>query len=414
MSFYRNRGLFLKNIFNERVISLGYFLLVCRKKKLYLRIGEGGSPIVCGKNEAKVFDDIKAQNVLDHLPKVLQKMNFVKEPIVQSELNISDEEEIPRKKTVIVEKTVVKNTSYNKKKKKIIKNTSYKAPQNVMNWVDRVTQCNDLFLDAEERRRELLDCLSNTDKNLSNILHKIELEDDMNACMGFMQYKKIRECLRRRRIVKDEMYILDVILAKPTGEHKIPSSQKILGSVKHLENRVFKVRETEDIEWLEFEITIENLLYILANANCYKGKGLEGEFVYGWSGKDLVLMPVKSPDYKQIAEFNKIVHNNECIKAKDLVLGATYLTKDDEQWIYMGRFETYGGGYEWKENGEIHKSKNYRDVPIELIHHYGCRYPIKYKYINNFPYGKMYWFAIVNKDGYRYERIKSVPKNKLR
>ena len=251
MSFYRNRGLFLKNIFNERVISLGYFLLVCRKKKLYLRIGEGGSPIVCGKNEAKVFDDIKAQNVLDHLPKVLQKMNFVKEPVVQSELNISDEEEIPSKKTVIVKKTVVKNTSYNKKKKKIIKNTSYKAPLNVMNWVDRVTQCNDLFLDAEERRRELLDCLSNTDKNLSNILHKIKLEDDMNACMGFMQYKKIRECLRRRRIVKDEMYILDVILAKPTGEHKIPSSQKILGSVKHLENRVFKVRETEDIEWLD-------------------------------------------------------------------------------------------------------------------------------------------------------------------
>lgn len=111
---------------------MGYFLLVCRKKKLYLRIGEGGSPIVCGKNEAKVFDDIKAQNVLNHLPKVLQKMNFVKEPVVQSELDISDEEEIPSKKTVIVTKTVVKNTSSNKKTKKVIKNTSYKAPQNVM------------------------------------------------------------------------------------------------------------------------------------------------------------------------------------------------------------------------------------------------------------------------------------------
>ena len=105
-----------RKYFYERVISLGYFLLVCRKKKLYLRIGEGGSPIVCGKNEAKVFDDIKAQNVLDHLPKVLQKMNFVKEPVVQSELNISDEEEIPSKKTVIAEKTVVKNTSYNTQK----------------------------------------------------------------------------------------------------------------------------------------------------------------------------------------------------------------------------------------------------------------------------------------------------------
>ena len=230
---------------------MGYFLLVCRKKKLYLRIGEGGSPIVCGKKEAKVFDEIKAQNVLDHLPKALQKMNFVKEPVVESELNISDEEEIPNKKTVIITKTVVKNTSNKKKKKINMKKFLLSVLQNVMNWVDRVTQCNDLFLDAEERRRELLDCLSNTDKNLSNILHKIELEDDMNACMGFIQYRKIRECLRRRRIVKDEIYILDVILAKPTGEHKIPSSQKILGSVKHLENRVFKVRETEDIEWLD-------------------------------------------------------------------------------------------------------------------------------------------------------------------
>ena len=108
------------------MISLGYFLLVCRKRKLYLRIGEGGSPIVCGKKEAKVFDEIKAQNVLDHLPKALQKMNFVKEPVVESDFNISDEEEIPNKKTVIITKTVVKNTS-NKKKKNVIKNTSYKT-----------------------------------------------------------------------------------------------------------------------------------------------------------------------------------------------------------------------------------------------------------------------------------------------
>ena len=166
-----------------------------------------------------------------------------------------------------------------------------------------------------------------------------------------------------------------------------------------------------DPRGFEFEITIENLLYILANVNCYKGKGLEGEFVYGWDGTSLILIPVESPDYKQIAEFNKIVHNNECIRTKDLILGATYLTKDDEQWIYMGRFETYGEGYEWKENGEIHKSKNYKDIPQKLVRYYNC--PIEYNYIYNFPYGKMHWFAIVNKDGYRYEKVKSVPKNKL-
>lgn len=124
-----------------------------------------------------------------------------------------------------------------------------------------------------------------------------------------------------------------------------------------------------DPRGFEFEITIENLLYILENANCIKGKGLEGEFVYGWDGKDLVLMPVESPDYKKISEFNKIVHNNECIKAKDLIIGATYLTKDNESWIYMGKFDVYNQYGAWENKGKhfwFWKSsyfEHYRSMP---------------------------------------------------
>lgn len=124
-----------------------------------------------------------------------------------------------------------------------------------------------------------------------------------------------------------------------------------------------------DPRGFEFEITIENLLYILENANCIKGKGLEGEFVYGWDGKDLVLMPVESPDYKEISEFNKIVHNNECIKAKDLIVGATYLTKDNESWIYMGKFDVYNQYGAWENKGKhfwFWKSsyfEHYRSIP---------------------------------------------------
>ena len=105
----------------------------------------------------------------------------------------------------------------------------------------------------------------------------------------------------------------------------------------------------------EFEITIENLLYILENANSIKGKGLEGEFIYGWDGKDLVLMPVESPDYKQISEYNRVIHNNETIKAKDLIVGATYLTKDNAEYVYMGKFDKYENCY-WK-NGHSFKTR---------------------------------------------------------
>ena len=102
-----------------------------------------------------------------------------------------------------------------------------------------------------------------------------------------------------------------------------------------------------DPRGFEFEITIPNLLWILENCNCIKGKGLEGQFVYGWDGKELVLVPVESPDYKEIERKNKIFHNNEFIKAKDLKIGATYRSKHDETYVYMGKFDRYDYGY-WK------------------------------------------------------------------
>lgn len=102
----------------------------------------------------------------------------------------------------------------------------------------------------------------------------------------------------------------------------------------------------------EFEITIENLLYILENTNSIKGKGLEGKFVYGWNGTELILMPTCSPDYKEIQEYNKAMHNKEDIKAKDLIIGATYLNKDNEEWIYMGRFNVYDRWDSWSCKGK--------------------------------------------------------------
>lgn len=100
-----------------------------------------------------------------------------------------------------------------------------------------------------------------------------------------------------------------------------------------------------DPRGFEFEITVPNLLFILEHTSSIKGKGLEGEFVYGWDGTDLVLIPTCSPDYIQLAELNEKRFNNTTIKAKDLKIGATYLTKSNEQWVYMGRFDSYEHGY---------------------------------------------------------------------
>lgn len=94
-----------------------------------------------------------------------------------------------------------------------------------------------------------------------------------------------------------------------------------------------------DPRGFEFEIDVPNLLYILENTNSIKGKGLEGEFVYGWDGTELVLTPTESPDYKEISQYNKAMHNRVKLKGKDMKIGGTYLTKDNKELIYLGRFD---------------------------------------------------------------------------
>lgn len=106
-----------------------------------------------------------------------------------------------------------------------------------------------------------------------------------------------------------------------------------------------------DPRGFEFEITIENLLYILENATSTKGKGLEGNFVYGWDGKDLILIPTESPDYKSIIEYSDIVNNNNHVKVKDLIIGATYLDKNNVKFVYMGRYDMWHSGL--KKDGKI-------------------------------------------------------------
>ena len=116
-----------------------------------------------------------------------------------------------------------------------------------------------------------------------------------------------------------------------------------------------------DPRGFEFEIDINNLLYILENTSCIKGKGLEGEFVYGWDGKDLILIPTSSPDYKDLMQHSNLLKENKKFKGKDLKIGATYLTKDNLEMVYLGRFDIYKKvwNYNTKEYDIKNKGKRY-------------------------------------------------------
>lgn len=92
-----------------------------------------------------------------------------------------------------------------------------------------------------------------------------------------------------------------------------------------------------DPRGFEFEIGIENLLFILENTDSIKGKGLVGEFVYGWDRSDLILIPVSCPDYIKLTKFSGLMKAGVSLKGKDMILGATYMSNKDQKLIYLGR-----------------------------------------------------------------------------
>jgi len=91
----------------------------------------------------------------------------------------------------------------------------------------------------------------------------------------------------------------------------------------------------------EFEITVPNLLYILENTSSIKGKGLEGDFVYGWDGTDLLLIPTSAPEYKEFTNRANTLYNDKPISAKDLKVGYTYYKIDGTPLVYIGKMYTY-------------------------------------------------------------------------
>lgn len=94
-----------------------------------------------------------------------------------------------------------------------------------------------------------------------------------------------------------------------------------------------------DPRGFEFEISVANLLFILQHTSAIKGKGLEGEFVYSWEGKDLILLPVDCFEYRASNNFTNLQVKK--ISAKEMEVGHTYLTKKEEEVIYIGRYHWY-------------------------------------------------------------------------
>ena len=104
-------------------------------------------------------------------------------------------------------------------------------------------------------------------------------------------------------------------------------------------DRIEKVR-TYDPRDFEFEMSIPNLLHILTECSSIKGKGLDGKFVYAWSGTELILLPVNSSLYEKSVQFTSL-QATAGVSMRELVEGRTYITRRQVQLVYLGTFNYY-------------------------------------------------------------------------
>lgn len=159
-------------------------------KNLFIRLDDNGAPVTCSESEKWLFEESKAKNILDHLPKKLRKWRF----------QVMAVPDIKQNKKVIGEKDSNRE--------------DYIPSENITRWIEKFGKCGDILSEAEEREGQLLKDLKDNDRELIDILHIIEIEKSKDMFAGWQLYKRIRINRIERRSMKDELLIVENVLSQ--------------------------------------------------------------------------------------------------------------------------------------------------------------------------------------------------------
>ncbi|WP_304430989.1 hypothetical protein [Romboutsia ilealis] len=192
-------------------------------KNVYIRLNENGAAVTCTEHEKTLFEQSKAKNILKCLPKTLQRLNFKVEPILdigQNKLSLSAD-------------------------KKVIQNDNYIIPDQIAQWVNKFGICDDILKEAQKRKEELIRLLSDADKEFSNMVHKVELEEKIDMYGAWEERNKWRKNRRKRREIKDELLIISNVLKMDFRNLDRSTIDKV---VRGLAKRKFTYRVVEEEE----------------------------------------------------------------------------------------------------------------------------------------------------------------------
>lgn len=115
--------------------------------------------------------------------------------------------------------------------------------ENIQKWIDKITDLNGLATDALHRKEELCEELSFVDRELSDINHYIEF-CNLNAAQGYKAYKMIKDRRIKRRSIKNELQVVDIILSKKICENATDEIQKAIAG---MDQRTYEPRVLNEL-----------------------------------------------------------------------------------------------------------------------------------------------------------------------
>lgn len=191
------------------------------------------------KITAKVFDEQKARNLIKKPPKNMRLYKFELEPLTEgkTEQEIKQEQILMRaaehaKKTGCY--TEIKNENKTKEKSEV------NDVNDIDNWLKKLNSCNGIKREAQERLNYLKKKLSLIDQAQDVILHMIENNKHPSAFGGWQERMEIAKIRDKRRPIKDEMIVLQMIIDNDMSSksyERISSTVSNLQDPKNWENK---------------------------------------------------------------------------------------------------------------------------------------------------------------------------------
>lgn len=180
--------------------------------------------MTCSEPEKGLFEFSKAKNIVDSLSKNLKKLKFRVEAVPDIE----------------TQKEKVGKTA-----NKITKRQEYIPSENITRWIEKFGVCSDILKEAKQRANLLCKKLYDSDKELIDILHIIEIEPPKDLYGGWIIYKKIKKNREDRRKLKDELLIVENVLKEINPS--CLERKNIKKAVDGLLNREYRFRIIEEV-----------------------------------------------------------------------------------------------------------------------------------------------------------------------